>query len=168
MHVKLVVAALLAAVCAGCAGARADDAIKPGKWQYTTTMQMPNMPQLPPGVKLPPNVQMQNGRGGMTVTTTQCITAADPSSAALKGTHVAERAGANCTTDHMDRSGGTASWAMTCATPEGGTMHIEGTAHYDGDQMEADVHNTMTSAQGQSFETSVHATGQYLGPCDGN
>jgi hypothetical protein len=49
----------LALVAAG--AARADDAIKAGKWEYTAQVQMPNMPnmpKLPPGVQLPPNLQM--------------------------------------------------------------------------------------------------------------
>lgn len=159
-------AALLASLVLGLGTARADDALKPGKWQFTTTMQMPNMPQLPPGVQLPPNVQMQSGAGGMTVTTTRCVKSGDPT-AALNALHGTDKAGANCTTDRMDRSGNTMTWAMTCSTAAGGTMHMEGTARYDGDHMEADVKNHLTEPQGRSFETAAHSTGQYLGPCDG-
>src|SRR5580700_6768232 len=59
--------------------ADAADPIKAGKWEYTVTAQMPNMPQLPPGVKLPPNVQIGAGPGGgMTVTHTSCVASGDP------------------------------------------------------------------------------------------
>jgi uncharacterized protein DUF3617 len=82
---------------------------------------MPNMLQLPPGIKLPPNVRMQSGPGGMMMTSTKCLKSSDPADA-LKALHGAENAGARCTTDRSDRSGNTMTWAFTCTMPKGGTM----------------------------------------------
>jgi hypothetical protein len=167
MNAKWALAALLAIVWAGIGAAHAADAVKSGNWEYTTTLQMPHMPQLPPGVQLPPNVHMQGDAGGMTVTSTHCISAGDPI-AGLNGPHGAEAAGMQCKSDRMDRSGSTVSWAGTCTTPDGGRVHSEGTAHYDGDQMEADVKTQTTSPQGGApRKTSLHVTGRYLGPCNG-
>jgi hypothetical protein len=159
-------AALPLVAWAGFGAAHAADMVKPGKWQYTTTMHMPNMPQLPPGVQLPPNVQMQSGPGGMTVTSLHCVTASDPT-AGLSGPHGPRAAGMECKTDRVDRSGDTVSWAGTCTTPDGGTVHSEGTARYEGDQMEADVKTETTPPHGAPMETAMHVTGRYIGPCDG-
>jgi Protein of unknown function (DUF3617) len=166
MNLKWVLVALSALVCAGLGAAHAADMVKPGGWEYTTTMQMPNMPQLPPGVQLPPNVHMQSGPGGMTVTSTHCVTASDPI-AGLNRPHGPANAGMQCRNDRMDRNGNTVSWAGTCTMPDGGTVHSVGTAHYDGDRMEANV-KTQTSAPqgGAPMETSLHVTGRYLGPCN--
>jgi hypothetical protein len=164
MYAKACAAALLASLILGLGAARADDLIKPGNWEYTTTMQMPNMPQLPPGVQLPPNVQMQSGPGGMTMTATRCVKSGDAANA-LKAMRGAEKAGAHCTTDRQDRSGDTMTWAITCSMPDGGTMHTEGTAHYSGDSMDADVKSNMTSSQGAPIERTMHVSGRYLGQC---
>jgi Protein of unknown function (DUF3617) len=171
MSSKWALVALLVIVGAGIGIARADDAIKPGKWQYTTTMQMPNMPSLHSGAQLPPNVQMRSGPGGMTVTSTRCVKSSDPATA-FKGLHAGEKvlimAGAHCTTDRSDRSGDTMAWAVTCSMPAGFTIHIEGTVHYDVDDMEADVKNRIPLSQGAPIERTTHVSGRYLGPCDGN
>jgi hypothetical protein len=142
---------------------RADDAIKPGKWQYTMTLQMPDMPQLPPGVKLPNGVRL--GRGGMTVTRTSCVTSADPTEELRKlQTRVASKG--QCNTERLEHAGGTVTWAMTCARPEA-TVHIEGTAHYSGQQMEADIRSRIAVRGAAAQQTSAHVTGRYRGPCDG-
>ena len=79
VKIRLAATALFAIALPTATGAQAADPIRAGKWEYTVTTQMPNMPQLPPGVKLPPNVQVGAGAGGgMTVTHTSCVTASDP------------------------------------------------------------------------------------------
>jgi len=61
----------------------AQSARRPGLWEVTTTMsmggrQMPQMPQLPPGVTLPPGVQLpsQGSPFGGPTTTQVCVTQA--------------------------------------------------------------------------------------------
>jgi Protein of unknown function (DUF3617) len=65
-----------------------------------------------------------------------------------------------------DRKGNTFSWTVVCTMAKGGVVHSEGTARYDGDQMEADVKTSTTRPQSLPIETSVHVTGRYVGPCD--
>lgn len=138
----------------------AQDAIRPGKWEYTVTMQMPNPPQLPPGVQLPPNVQTQSGAGGITVTS--CVNTNDPT-AELRRPHGSSEG--QCKVDRLQRSGSTITWASSCTTPEA-TVHSEGTAHYNGDRMEANFTTRTIHANGAPIQTSQQVAGRYLGPCD--
>jgi hypothetical protein len=150
----------LALVAAG--AARADDAIKAGKWEYTAQVQMPNMPnmpKLPPGVQLPPNIQA--GPNGMKVTNSRCIT---PDEAAPDGRPPSQNS--KCTRDKWERDGGTVHWAMTCPSQHG-PVHMEGVGHYHGDTMEADITTQTPLASGAPPQTvTTHVTGHYLGACD--
>lgn len=160
---RIIAVSALAVVAAG--GADAQTLIKPGEWEYTVTMQMPNMPQLPAGVKLPPNVQTQPGAGGMTVTHASCLNSGDPTEE-LRGQRGPQgSAEGQCKVERLKQEGATVSWASTCTMPEA-TVHSEGTAHYNGDRMEADF-TTRTTHAGQSpIQVSQHVNGRYLGPCD--
>src|SRR5882672_7276078 len=141
------------------------DAIKPGKWEYTVTSQMPNMPKLPPGVQLPPNVQIQRGAGGMTVKNTRCVTSADPTAELSKpqGPNAANR---KCKLETMERNGGSIHWVNTCASPRA-TVQMEGTVRYAGDMMEGDFKSRVNTQNGKTAERTSHIVGRYLGPCDG-
>ena len=154
----LTVAALALAVVTGSGGValfgvHAADAVKPGKWEFTSQMQMPAMPPLPPGVSLPAGVQPRPG--GVSATHTGCV---DPDRA------VPTDPRHECTIDRMTRTGGTVSWATTCATAQG-TVRSEGVAHYSGDTMEATLTTHIPQAGGRAIETSQRITGHYLGPC---
>lgn len=151
---------------AAASAAHAQEAIKPGKWEYTVTMQMPNMPPLPPGAQLPPNVQMQSGPGGMTATHTSCVNASDPTAELRRphGPHGSPEG--QCKVERMERNGSTINWASTCASPEA-TVHSEGRAQYSGDRMEANFNTRTTRANSPPLEVSQHVVGRYLGPCDG-
>ena len=142
--------------------ADAQTAIKPGKWEYTVTMQMPNMPQLPPGGKLPPNAQAQPGASGMTITHTSCVNSTDPTAELRQPQGSAE---GQCKAERLKQEGATVSWASTCTMPEA-TVHSEGTAHYDGDRMEANFTTRTTHASGPPIQVSQHVNGRYVGPCD--
>jgi len=167
MNVKPAAGALLLLFSGGVLPALAADMMRPGKWEYTVTTQMPNMPQmpqLPPGVRLPPNVQMHAGGGGMTATHTKCVTSTDPAAELSKpqGPGAAE---SRCNVEKMNRSSGTVSWFATCTTPDG-TSRSEGTARYSADRMEADTKTRTTHGNGPPMEVTNHVTGRYLGPCD--
>lgn len=143
--------------------AQTADSVRPGKWEYTVTTQMPGgLPQLPPGVKLPPNVQVptQGVGGGMTQTHTTCIAGGDPTEELRR-----PRGASKCTMDRMQRSGGSIVWAMTCAT-QNGTLHSEGTGRYTADTLEVSIKSRTIARQGMPLEVSNHVTGRYLGPCD--
>jgi Protein of unknown function (DUF3617) len=146
--------------------AHAQESIKPGKWEYTVTLQMPNMPQLPPGVQLPPNVQMPSGAGGMTATHTSCVNASDPTAELRRPQGPPGSPEAQCKVERMERSGGIIIWASTCTSPEA-TVHSEGRAKYSDDRMEADFNTRTTHANGPPIQAAQHVVGRYLGACDG-
>jgi uncharacterized protein DUF3617 len=134
--------------------AYAADAIKPGRWEFTSQMQMPAMPQLPPGVTLPPGMSLPPG-GGVKTTHTLCV---EPDKA------VPTDPRPECKIDRMQRDGGTINWATICTTAQG-TVRSQGVAHYTGDKMEASLSTQVPQADGRTMDTSQHITGRYLGPC---
>jgi hypothetical protein len=136
------------------APANAADSVKPGRWEFTSQMQAPAMPQLPPGTQLPPGIQLQPG-GGMKVSHTSCV---DPERA------VPTDPRPECKIDRMERNGGTVSWATTCNTAQG-TVRSEGIAHYAGDNMQATLTTHIPQQGGRSMDTSQRISGRYLGPC---
>jgi Protein of unknown function (DUF3617) len=156
--------ALLLLVACALWPARAADTLRPGKWEYTVTTRTADLPQLPPGVKLPPNLHLHIGRGGMTVSHTGCLRTSDPA-AALAKPHGPGAAHSQCTVERMQRSGGTITWATTCTMPDG-VLHSEGTAHYTGERIEADFRTRTTRPDGPPMKATSHVVGRYLGPCD--
>jgi hypothetical protein len=138
--------------------AYAADAIKPGRWEFTSQMQTPAMPatpQLPPGVTLPLGVTMPPAGGGMNVTHTSCIETD-------KAVPTDPRP--ECKIDRMQRDGGTVSWATTCTTGQG-TIRSQGVARYSGDTMNSTLITQVPQAGGNTMETTQRITGRYLGPC---
>ena len=161
MNMKIVGGMLFATAFAVILPAGAADGIRPGKWEYTVTTQMP---QLPAGVQLPSNVQMPAG-GGMTATHTNCVTSSDPA-AELAKPYGPAAAQSRCNVEKVDRSGGTVSWATACTTPDA-VSRSEGAARYTGDRLEANTRSRTTRQNGAPLEVSNHIVGRYLGPCDG-
>jgi hypothetical protein len=141
----------------------AQDAIRPGKWEYTVTMQMPNPPQLPPGVQTPPNAQMSGG--GMTVTHTSCLNGNDPIAELRRPQGAPGSSEEQCKVERMQRSGGTINWASSCTTSEA-TVRTEGTAHYNGGRMEANFTTRTVRANGAPIQAAQHVVGRYVGPCE--
>jgi Protein of unknown function (DUF3617) len=148
----LALAAGLAA--APMASAHAQNAVKAGRWEFTSQLQTPAMPQLPPGASLPPGMQTQPG-GGIGATHTSCI---DPEKA------VPTDPRPECKVDNMARNGGTITWSTTCTTQQG-TVRSEGVAHYLGDTMEATMTTHLPAGDGRTIDNSQRITGRYLGPC---
>jgi hypothetical protein len=139
---------LLAALLAGIApaGAQAADAVKAGKWQFTTQMQLPAM-------RSPAGGQSAAG-SGQPMTHTACIDAAHPIPVE-----------AQCKLDDMRQNGGTVTWAMTCNMPQG-PIHSTGSARYVGETMEASLTARVPGPNGQPIDAPGRITGRYLGPCD--
>lgn len=104
---------------------------KPGLWTVITTMQMPNMPQLPPQV-----VQMMKQRGLPDVTKpmTQQICMTDAQAKALGQPRV-EQAGTKCTTRIVSQGGNAAVTEAVCHGRMEGTVRTQitwrGETHYD-------------------------------------
>ena len=124
----------------------AADEIKPGKWQFTTQMQLPGAPQSPPGT------QASGGNAPMNLTA--CIDAANPIPAESQ-----------CTVDRVDRRGTLVTWGMTCNSPRG-PIRSAGSARYAGDTMQATLTARIPGPNGQPADAPGTITGRYLGPCD--
>jgi hypothetical protein len=124
----------------------AADEIKPGKWQFTTQMQLPGAPQSVPG-------QASSG-GNAPMNRTACIDAANPIPAESQ-----------CTLDRVDRRGALVTWAMTCNSLRG-PIRSAGSARYAGDTMQATLTARIPGPDGQPADAPGTITGRYLGPCD--
>ena len=129
------------------------DTVKPGQWEFTSQLQMPGMPHLPPGVPSRPNVQMP--QGGMASTYRACVDSDRAVPSDPRG---------GCKVEHVQRNGGTVSWTGTCTTAQG-TVRSEGVAHYSGDTMQADLTTQVPGANGQTLKTTQRITGRYVGAC---
>ena len=151
----LTLSALLVA-WAATSDTRADDAIKPGEWEFQTQLQVAAMPELPPGVSLPPGIQAGAG-SGMKVSHRQCV---EPDKA------VPSDPRSECKVDRIERSGNVISWTTTCKAAQG-TVVSSGTARYHGDTMEANLNVRAPNGRGGVIETKQNIAGRYLGPCTG-
>ena len=148
-------AILLALLQAGTAiNAGAAETIKPGRWEFTSQMQMPGGAQLPPGTSMPPGVQGRPG-GGMSATHTSCI-------AADKAVPTDPRP--ECRVERMQRQGATITWSSSCTTGQG-TVRSDGVANYRGNSMEATLTTHVPGQGGAVMDTRQRITGRYLGPC---
>jgi Protein of unknown function (DUF3617) len=130
----------------------AADAIRAGKWQFTTEMPMPA------GMQPAPGVQPQPG-GSTRMTRTACITPGNPIPAVTEGN-------VQCKVDKEQRNGGTVSWSMTCTPSQGKPVRSDGVAHYTGDAMEASFTTHLTAPDGREIDNPGRITGRYLGACD--
>jgi hypothetical protein len=146
-------AAISVAFAIGCTAAQAADAVKSGKWEFTSQVQMPAMPQPPAGASPPAGAQP--GTGGVGTSRTMCV---EPDKA------VPTDPRPECKTERVTRNGGTINWSTTCTTPRG-PVRSEGVAHYRGDTMEASLTTHIPQADGRAMDTRQHITGRYLGPC---
>ena len=156
---KLLSVVALALATAG--SAKAADAIKAGKWEFSAQVQMPNMPKLPPGVQLPPGINI--GPGGINVTRTSCVNTATPMPADIRAP---SQQHGQCKVGSVHTDGGTVTWETACTQSDGSTVHSDGVAHYTGDTMEATMKTRVTGGPAGTSETTQHVTGHYLGACD--
>lgn len=156
---KTIVPALAGLLLTVTFGAQAEG-IREGRWTYTMTMEMPNMPAMPKvdASKLPPGMALpQMGAGGMTMNFEQCVTRADlvPRN---------EQSGEHCKITRMDRRGNTVEWTSVCDSPHG-KMNATGTATYSGGTMTSTTHVTGKDRSGAPIEMTQKIDGRYLGPC---
>ncbi len=143
------------AIMAALTAAHAAEAVKSGEWEFNAQLQGAAMPQLPPGVTLPPGTELGSG-GGMKVTHKQCV---EPDRA------VPSDPRRECKVDSMERKESVITWSTTCKAPQGAIVASAGTARYSGNTMEANLNTRAPNGSGGFFETSQHITGRYLGPC---
>ncbi|MCX5865307.1 MAG: DUF3617 family protein [Deltaproteobacteria bacterium] len=150
----------VAAVLVLAASVGAADAIREGKWEFTTEMQMegmPQMPALPPGVKLPPGMSVSTRGNTMRSTVVKCITKDD----LVPGSD--QKTDNKCKTTKMERRGNTINWSTVCTEGEM-KMTGDGVATYTGEVMDSTMTMT-TQGQGQSTKQVVKTKGKYLGVC---
>jgi hypothetical protein len=134
--------------------ASAAETIKPGRWEFTSQMQLPGGAQMPSGTSLPPGVQGRPG-GGMSATHTSCI---NPDQA------VPTDPRPECRVERMQRNGATITWSASCTTGQG-TVRSDGVAHYAGNAMEATLTTHVPGHGGAVMNATQRITGRYLGAC---
>lgn len=123
-------------------------AIKPGRWEFTSQLQMPA------GVALPAGVQLPAG-GGAHATHTGCIEAD-------KAVPTDPRP--ECHIDRITRDGAVITWVANC-TESHGVVHSAGVARYSGDRMEGTLTTRLPQPGGKFIDTTQTITGRYLGAC---
>lgn len=129
------------------------DAVRPGKWEFTSRLETATPPELPKGVSLPAGVKLPSG--GIAVTHTQCLDTA-------KSVPNDPRSG--CKIDRIQHNGSVINWWTTCHTGQG-TATAVGSARYSGDTMAATMNTRAPNGSGGFIETTQHITGHYLGAC---
>jgi uncharacterized protein DUF3617 len=113
--------------------AQAADEIKPGKWEFTTQMQLPGAISSAPGG--------QAAGGNAPMTRTACIDGDNPIPAETQ-----------CKVDQVDRRGGLVTWSTTCNSPRG-EIHAAGSARYASNTMEGTVTARVPGPNGPPVDT---------------
>jgi hypothetical protein len=153
--------------------ARAEDVIKPGKWEFWTVGS--KTPEPPSGTQLPPS--MRWGPEGMI--TSVCISETN-----LKISHSHVRTSVprhgdllpalktrlgkgSCDFDvTTDATTATRSWSANCAWSSGNRSNTEGVAHFHDDILDGTTTSRYSSPNFPTKEYSYPIKGRYLGPCD--
>jgi len=148
----------LCGLAIGIAGSHAANAatLKPGLWNFTTSMAGFTMPQLPPdvvarmkaaGVSIP--------SGGNTISAQRCIS---PEQAAA-ATPPITRSESGCTAQSVNHSGNQVTYVMACTGSMQGTASV--TMNFTPDHFAGDYQFT-GSRNGQAVDAKTHFEGQYL------
>jgi len=131
---------------------------KPGLWTISTTMQMANMPQIPPEA-----MAMMKSRGmsmpgmGGPITSQICMTAEMVNADKPPAMNNHEE---NCTTKILSQTATSMSAEMTCHGRMDGVGHTQmswrGNEHYEG------TYNFKGAMEGHTQEMSSHFTGDFV------
>jgi hypothetical protein len=132
---------------------------KPGLWTISSTMQMANMPQMPPeamammkarGMKIP-------GMGGAPIVSQICMTPEQVNGDVPPNMH---RDGENCTTKLLSQTATSMKADVTCHGRMEGVGHSEmtwrGNEHYEG------TYSFKGSMEGRPQEISTRFTGDFV------
>ena len=162
---------LVAEVWACAAGA--EDAIKPGKWEFWIVGS--KMPEPPPGTELPPSVR----RGPEGMINSLCISATNPKALDSHVRTSVPRHGdllpalktrlgkGSCDFDTAtDSNTATVSWSMNCAWSSGSSSNTEGVVHFHDDTLDGTTTMRHSFPNFPTKEYSFPIRGRYLGPCD--
>lgn len=123
-----------------CSPSSAGPNIEAGKWEITSKIEVPGMPE-----NMPQN----------TFTQTQCLTKDDYVPRGSKN-----QSGQDCRIEDVQTSGNTVTWTMHCNSAQG-QMDGEGEITYHGDTFEGTI-KMMT----QGGEMIQHMNGRRIGDCD--
>ena len=142
--------------------AGAEDAIKPGKWEFWIVGS--TIPEPPPGTQLPPSTRW--GPEGMI--NSWCITETNPPAHARTSVPVDEKGlKGSCEFDTTtDANAATLSWSETCAWLSGRKANIEGVVHFHGDTLDGTTTSRYSFPNLPTKEYSSPIKGRYVGPCD--
>ena len=157
--------------------ASAEDAIKPGKWEFWTVGS--KIPEPPPGPQLPPSIRW--GPEGMI--TSVCFSETNlktPHShmrthmprhgdllLALKSKTKTRLGKGSCDFDvTTDATTATRSGSMNCAWSSGSKSNSEGVMHFHGDTLDGTTTSRYSSPNRPTTESSSTIKGRYVGPCD--
>jgi len=136
---------VVVAMLVGGTALAAQSPMRPGRWDITMQMQMPNMP-----------VQMPETK------TSQCITAEqlkDPANGLPRGPQAGRGANQDCKVSDYKVSGNTVTWKMACSTPQ--PMTSTGEMTFTDDSSYAGTMK-MNMPQG---DMSMKLTGKRVGDC---
>jgi hypothetical protein len=142
--------------------AGAQNAIKPGKWEFWTVGS--KIPEPSPGTQLPPSVRW--GPEGMI--TSVCISETDlPAPHTHTPTDEKRLGKGYCDLDTTtDAAAATRSVSMNCAWSSGTTSHMEGVMHFHDDTLDGTAASRYSQPNFPTREHSYLIRGRYVGPCD--
>jgi hypothetical protein len=149
MRGKWIFAAVAAAVFILATNGFAGDKInmKPGKWEITTSVQMPAMPAgMPAGMQMP------------AMTHTQCITGDE----LVPDDPNATQQNSGCETQDIQIKGDTVTWKVVC-NGEDGKITSSGRITYKGTTFEGEF---KTKMPGEGGDITSRMKGRWVGPCD--
>jgi Protein of unknown function (DUF3617) len=158
MHQKLISSAIATAIVLAPAAALAAHG-KPGLWNISSTMQMANMPQMPPeamammksrGMKIP-------GMGGAPIVSQICMTADQVNADKPPAMSVHEE---SCTTKVLNQSAMSMTAEATCHGRMNGVGRTQiswrDNEHYEGS------YSFKGASEGRPMEMSTHFTGDFV------
>jgi hypothetical protein len=149
---------LVAEVWACAAGA--EDAIKPGKWEYWIVGS--KLPEPPPGIQFPPSTRW--GPEGMIQS--WCISETNPPAPHARTSARVEEKG-SCEFDATtDANAATITGSENCAWSEGSKTNIEMVLHFHDDALDGTTTIRHSFPNRPTYEYSSLIKGHYLGPCD--
>ena len=143
---KILCTALALLLTAGFfSSAKADDAIKGGKWSVTAVITTTGLP-----------AQAAAAAAPQTHTSESCLT--------NQNLVPDMKMPAGCATPQIDKKDGTVTFSISCDT-NGMKMTSTGHVTYSGDTMEGTSTSQM-SVGGMDVNSTAQLSGKYLGPCD--
>jgi hypothetical protein len=153
-------AILILVVEAWARAARAEDAIKPGKWEFWIVGS--KIPEPLPGTQLPPS--MRWGPEGMI--NSWCISETNPPVPHTRTSVPVDEKGSCDFDTTTDANAATVSWSVNCAWSSGSKSNTEGVMHFHDDALDGTTTIRHTFPNLPVREYSSLIKGRYLGPCD--